>query len=97
LIQSLQGLNAIVEGIRLLKEEGYLADADNFSNDAGVVFTYHSDWVSARYWTHLTYQIIVAEYGEDSPRDAEAHELYLDRSGPKIVSDGGRGTSYEIY
>lgn len=72
----------------MLKEEGYLADADNFSNDAGVVCAYHSDWVSAKYWTHLTYQIRVVEYGEDSPKAAEAHEVYLD---PKLLPMAGEG------
>jgi len=87
-IQSFERLNAIVEGIRLLKEEGYLADTDNFTNDAGLVCAHHSDWVSAKYWTHLTYQIRVAEYGEDNPRTAEAHELYLD---PKLFPMAGEG------
>ena len=48
-MESLQCFNAIVEGICLLNEEGYLADADNFLNDARVVCAYHSDWVSAKY------------------------------------------------
>ena len=60
-IEGLRRLNAIVEGIRLLKEEGCLAGADNFSNDVEVVCTYHSDWASAKHWTHPTYQIRVAE------------------------------------
>ena len=88
LIESLQHLNMIIEGIHLLKEEGYLADADNFSNDAGVVCAYHLDWISAKYWTCLMYHIRVEEYGKDSLRVAEVHELYLD---PKLFLMVGEG------
>jgi hypothetical protein len=84
----------MVEGIRLLKEEGYLANAVNFSNDAGVVCAYHSDWTSAKYWSYLTYQIRVAEYGGDIPRVAEAHELYMDpKLFPTVAGEGPRMTS----
>jgi len=53
-MQGIQRLNVIVKAIHLLKEEGYLADADDFMNDAGLVCAFHSDWVSAKYWTGLT-------------------------------------------
>ncbi|KAF8257877.1 hypothetical protein EI94DRAFT_1670260 [Lactarius quietus] len=75
--QGIQRLNVIVEAIHLLKEEGYLADADDYTNDAGLVCAFHSDWVSAKYWTGLTYRIRVAEFGEDSPRAAEVRGPYL--------------------
>jgi hypothetical protein len=50
-IQGFQSLRVIVKGIHLLNEEGFLGDADDFANDAGAVCAYHSDWVSAQYWT----------------------------------------------
>lgn len=86
--QGIQRLNVIVEAIHLLKEEGYLADADDFTNDAGIVCAYHSDWVSAKYWAGLTYQTRVAEFGEDSARAAEVRELYLN---PKSFPLAGQG------
>lgn len=86
--QGLQGLRVIVKGIQLLKEEGYLADADDFANDAGIVCAYHSDWVSAKYWTYFTYQTRVAEFGQDSPRAAEVLGAYLN---PKSIPMAGKG------
>jgi len=85
----MQRLRVIVEGIHLLKEEGYLADADDFVNDAGIVCAYHSDWVSAKYWAHFTYQTRVAEFGEDSPRAAEVRGAYFK---PEVNSDGWKRT-----
>ena len=75
--QGVQCLNFVVEGVRLLQEEGYLADADDFTNEAGPVCAYHSDWVSTSYWAALTYHTRVAEFGEDSPRAAEVRKLHL--------------------
>ncbi len=75
--QGIQRLNVIVEAIHLLKEEGYLADADDVANDAVLVCAYHSDWVSTKYWARLTYQTRVAEFGEDSTRAAEVYGQYL--------------------
>lgn len=48
--QVAERLSVIVEGVRTLKEEGFLADADDFTIDAGCVCAYHSDLASARYW-----------------------------------------------
>jgi len=84
----MQRLRVVVEGIHLLKEEGYLADADDFANDAGIVCAYHSDWVSARYWAHFTYQTRVAEFGEDSPRASQVGGAYLN---PKSIPMAGKG------
>ncbi|KAF8808384.1 SET domain-containing protein [Phlegmacium glaucopus] len=81
-------LEVIVRGIHLLKEEGYLADADDFANDAGIVCAYHSDWVSARYWADFTYKTRVAEFGEDSMRAAEVRGVYLN---PKSMVMAGQG------
>ena len=83
--QGKQRLMVIVEGIHLLKEEGYLADADDFANDAGIVCAYHCDWVSAKYWTHFTR---VAEFGKGSPRAAEVHGAYLN---PESILMAGKG------
>ncbi|KDR84650.1 hypothetical protein GALMADRAFT_133901 [Galerina marginata CBS 339.88] len=86
--QGAQRLRVIVKGIHLLKEEGYMADADDFSNDAGAVCAYHSDWVSTKYWTHFTYQTRVAEFGENSPRAREVRDAYLN---PHSIPMAGQG------
>ncbi|KAF8259759.1 hypothetical protein EI94DRAFT_1900634 [Lactarius quietus] len=83
-----QVLNYIVEATQLLKEEKYFADSDDFTTYGAVVCAFHSDWVSAKYWAHLTYHTRVGQCGEDSPRIAEVRGEYLDqRSYPKA----GRG------
>jgi hypothetical protein len=83
-----QCLSVAVEAIRLLQEEGYLADADNFTNDAGPICAFHSDWVSTIYWAGLTYHTRVAEFGEDSPQAAEVRALHLN---PKSFEFAGLG------
>ncbi|EDR00320.1 uncharacterized protein LACBIDRAFT_334260 [Laccaria bicolor S238N-H82] len=70
--QTIQRLNTIVQAINLLEEEGYAADYDDFTNDAALICAYHSDYESSKYWAKLTYETRVAEFGEDSPRAAEA-------------------------
>ena len=77
-MQGVQLLNVVVEAIRLQQEEGYLGDADDFTNEGGLVCAFHSDWVSCNYWTGLTYHTRVAEFGEDFPGAAEARKGYLD-------------------
>ncbi|KIM37692.1 hypothetical protein M413DRAFT_30635 [Hebeloma cylindrosporum] len=91
--QGRQRLKVIVKGIHLLKEEGFLADADDFANDAGIVCAYHSDWASARYWTRFTYETRVAEFGEDSTRAAQVRGVYLN---PKSIQMAGRGPHKEL-
>ena len=86
--QSRQRLLAIARAIRLLKEEGYAADYDDFTNDAAWVCAYHSDWASAKYWAAETYRTRVAEFGEDSYRAKEVKEMFED---PKTAQMAGRG------
>ncbi|KAH9484683.1 SET domain-containing protein 5 [Psilocybe cubensis] len=69
--QGIQRLKVIVQAVQLMKEEGYHADADDYTNDAGVVCAYHRDWESTKYWTEMTYRIRVEEFGEDSSRAEE--------------------------
>ncbi|KAF8257076.1 hypothetical protein EI94DRAFT_1760921 [Lactarius quietus] len=87
-LRGIQVLNAIIKGVRLLKEEGYLADADDFTTHAGLFCALHSDWVSAKYWAGLTYHTRVAEFGEDSPQTVEARGEYLN---PRSFPFAGRG------
>ncbi|KAJ7176606.1 SET domain-containing protein [Mycena filopes] len=54
-----------VRGIRLLREEGYMADADDFARDAAAFCAMHSDWESAKYWAKLDYDTKCAEFGKD--------------------------------
>ena len=86
-------LTFVVEAIRLLQEEGYLADADDFTKEAGTVCAYHSDWVSTSYWAGLTYHTRVAEFGEDSLQAAEVRELYLN---PKSSEFAGLGPPMDL-
>ena len=86
--QGRQRLNVIVEGVNLLKEEGFLADKDDFTNDAGIVCAYHSDWVSARFWAELTYRTRVEEFGKDSSRAEEVRGTYMN---PKSFPMAGLG------
>jgi hypothetical protein len=91
--QGVQCLNVIVEAIRLLKEEGYLADADDFTNEAGRICAFHCDLVSTSYWAGLTYHTRVAEFGEDSPRVEEVRDLYLN---PKSYPFAGWGPPKDL-
>jgi hypothetical protein len=75
--QTADRLTAIIRAIRLLKEEGYAADADDFTNDAAAICACHGDWESVRYWATKTYETRVAEFGEDSQRAAEVKDVYL--------------------
>jgi hypothetical protein len=81
-------LLAIVRAIHLLEEEGYAADYDDFTNDAAGICAYHSDWASAKYWATKTYEMRVAEFGEDSYRAKEVKAMMLD---PKTGSMAGMG------
>ncbi|KAF8259758.1 hypothetical protein EI94DRAFT_1690349 [Lactarius quietus] len=92
-LQGAQLLNFIVEGVRLLKEEGHLADADDFTAFAGQICALHSDWVSAKYWAGLTYHTRVAEYGEDTPQTVEVREYYLN---PRSSPYAGRGPAMKF-
>jgi hypothetical protein len=76
--QTADRLTVIIRAIRLLKEEGYPADADDFTNDAAVICACHGDWESVRYWATKTHETRVAEFGEDSQRAAEVKDIYLD-------------------
>jgi hypothetical protein len=88
-----QRLNVIVEAVRLLKEEGYLADADDFTNEAVAICGFHSDWDSTSYWAGLTYHTRVAEFGEDSPRAEEVRDQYLN---PKSYPFAGWGPPKDL-
>ena len=91
--QGVQYLNSVVEGIRLLQEEGCLDGVGDFTKDAGDICAYHSDWVSTSYWAGLTYHARVAEFGKDSPRVAEVRELYLN---PKSSAYAGSGPPKDL-
>ncbi|EIM92048.1 SET domain-containing protein [Stereum hirsutum FP-91666 SS1] len=73
--QTRQRLLAIVRGVRLLDEERYAADRDDFTNDAAAICGYHSDWVSVAYFARITYECRVAEFGGDSPEAGGADIL----------------------
>jgi hypothetical protein len=88
LLESVQRILAIVRALRLMQEEGYCADADDFTNDAAWVCAFHSDWKSAKYWATKTYETRVAEFGAESPRVEEVKRTYLN---PKKFCLAGTG------
>ena len=91
--QGAQCLTVIVEAIHLLQEEGYLSDADDFTDKAGFFSAFHSDWVSTRYWVNLTYNTRVAEYGEDSAQAADVRKEYRN---PKSYILAGMGPPKDL-
>ncbi|KAJ7705303.1 hypothetical protein B0H17DRAFT_920112 [Mycena rosella] len=58
-------LRDAVRAIRLLREEGYAGDADDYATDAGGLCALHSDWDSAKYWAKFSYDCRCAEFGTD--------------------------------
>lgn len=74
----------------MLKEEGYHADADDYTNDAGVVCAFHSDWESARYWAEMTYRIRVDEFAADSLRAEEVREAVVNPRSSPVAGIGPR-------
>ena len=93
LFQGVLCLYVVVEAIHLLKEEGYLSDADDFTDKAGFFSAFHSDWVSARYWVDLTYNTRVAEFGEDSSQAADVRTEFLN---PKLYILAGLGPPIDL-
>ena len=91
--QGVQNLNIIVQAMRLRQEEGYLADADDFTNEAAPTCAFHSDWLSSSYWAGLTYHTRVAEFGEDSPQAAEVRQQYLN---PRTFRSAGLGPPMDL-
>jgi hypothetical protein len=86
--QSKKRLTEIARAIHILQEEGYMADHDDFTNDAAVICAFHSDWASAEYWARLTYETRVAEFGSQSPRAEEVKSHFLN---PRTHSMAGMG------
>ncbi|KAJ6567736.1 hypothetical protein DFH09DRAFT_1469165 [Mycena vulgaris] len=70
-------LRDAVRAIRLMREDGYMGDADDFAQDAGGLCALHSDWESAKYWAQFSYDSRCAEFGVDHEHAARA-KRYLD-------------------
>lgn len=73
-------IQTIVRAVRLMEEEGYLADMIDFTNHAARICAIQSDWESVRYWARRTYESRLAEFGGDSPKLSvdEAMTVLLD-------------------
>lgn len=91
--QTKERLLVIVRAVRLLDEEGYGADRDDFTIDAAAVCGYHSDWASVGYWARITYECRVAEFGGDSP---EAEQVLKPLLQPRQDNFAGQG-AMEIF
>ncbi|KJA18993.1 hypothetical protein HYPSUDRAFT_204910 [Hypholoma sublateritium FD-334 SS-4] len=88
LTEGVQRLRTAVDGVHLLREEGFLADADEFTRGAEVVCAYHSDWASAKYWAGVTYRTRLDEFGEGSGQVEQVREAFLE---PKSIPTAGLG------
>ncbi|KAL0072510.1 Cochaperone protein [Marasmius tenuissimus] len=67
-------ISLVIQSIRLLREDGYLADADDFAVDAAHVCASVSDVESAKYWARLAYEAKRDEFGPDSAHAIRAKE-----------------------
>lgn len=70
-------LRDAVRAIQLLQEEGYMADADDFAQDAAAFCAMHSDWESAKYWAKYSYDSRCAEFGVDHEHSRKS-KVYSD-------------------
>lgn len=59
-------LRACGRGLKLLEEEEYSMDSDDFTNYAASLCAFHQDYESSRIWSKLAYQSCGEEYGFDS-------------------------------
>ncbi|KAJ3793576.1 hypothetical protein GGU11DRAFT_394491 [Lentinula aff. detonsa] len=71
-------LMSVVRAITLMREDGYLGDADDFAVDAAAVCAGYSDWESCEYWAKFAYENRAAEFGADHPH-AERSRQILDK------------------
>ncbi|TRM63721.1 hypothetical protein BD626DRAFT_275854 [Schizophyllum amplum] len=65
----------IASAIRIMREEGFHMDADDFAGEAVNCCAVFSDWESAKYWATLMYESRKAEFGEDSGHTRKAKAI----------------------
>ncbi|TDL15070.1 SET domain-containing protein [Rickenella mellea] len=68
-------LNDCVTAIKLLREEGYYADADDFAIEASALCAMHSDWESSTYWAGVMFEAGLRELGFDHERTQNAWSI----------------------
>ncbi|KAL1720593.1 hypothetical protein EV715DRAFT_289238 [Schizophyllum commune] len=68
-------VSEVASAIRIMREEGYHADADDFASEAVNCCAAFSDWESAKYWAGVMYESRRAEFGEDSRYAREAKAM----------------------
>jgi hypothetical protein len=71
--QTADRLTAIIRAIHLLEEEGYPADADDFTDDAAALCACYGDWKSVKYWATKTYETRVADMQQYRERKYSRH------------------------
>jgi hypothetical protein len=69
-------LRDVVHAIRLMREDGYYADADDFATDAAALCAGYSDWESSKYWANFMFESKKAEFGEDHEHTKRAKEIW---------------------
>lgn len=79
-------LRLIVRALGLMREEGFHANADDFTDRAASICAYYSDWASAKYWAKMAYEARAAEFGKDSHRADEVRPMHLY---PNIWNEAG--------
>ncbi|KAL1657708.1 hypothetical protein GGF50DRAFT_121570 [Schizophyllum commune] len=68
-------VSEVASAIRIMREEGYHADADDFASEAVNCCAAFSDWESAKYWAEVMYESRRAEFGQDSRYAREAKAM----------------------
>ena len=86
-------LRASGRALRLLEEEGYWTDSEEFASHAASVCAYHSDWSSASRWGRVAWEASRDEYGEDHLVSVRMKELAED---PRRFTLAGKGTHLDL-
>ncbi|KAF9000535.1 SET domain-containing protein [Hymenopellis radicata] len=70
-------LRKFVRAMKLLKEEQFHADADDFATDAAAFCSMFSDWEATRDWARIAYEARRDEFGEDSKHTIKAKAVLM--------------------
>lgn len=70
-------MNLFIRAMKLLKEEKFHADADDFAVDAAAFCSMFSDWDATKDWAKIAYEARRDEFGEDSDHTIKAKAIWL--------------------
>lgn len=86
-------LRASGRALKLLEEEGYSLDSEEFASNAASVCAYHSDWSSASRWGRLAWEASRDQYGGDHRVAKGMKELEED---PRRFVFAGKGVYCDL-